>query len=291
VENHSLKPFRQRVLGTYVLLESCLRTLAAHGSALREATATDRAARRNPVPLGFERSETTPRRRSYAAVRAVEERSAISDQSYPRFTGEGYTVEVPVIETRKIGASVRRPRAYWIPPAWPEVIERLRLHGVELEQIGEPREVEVEAYRFRDVKLADAAYEGHVRVEESTASIERTPMRFPAGSVRVSTDQPLGDLAVLLLEPDSPDSFYRWGFFLEIFSRTEYVERYVLEPLAQRMLEQDAELRREYQQRLAADETFRSDGDARLDWFYRRSPYYDSRHMLYPVAREVAVGR
>jgi hypothetical protein len=34
VENHSLKPFKQRVLGTYILLESTL-TLTAEGQILK----------------------------------------------------------------------------------------------------------------------------------------------------------------------------------------------------------------------------------------------------------------
>ena len=139
---------------------------------------------------------------------------------------------------------------------------------------------------MQDVRLAATAYEGHVRVEESASRIERRTMLFPAGSVRVTTDQPLGDLAILLLEPDSQDSFYRWGFFLEIFSRTEYVERYVLEPLAQQMLDADAQLRREFEARLKSDEEFRGDAEARLRWFYERTPYYDQRYLLYPVARE-----
>ncbi|HWW27659.1 MAG TPA: M14 family metallopeptidase, partial [Caulobacter sp.] len=37
VENHSLKPYRQRVLGTYVLLEASLKVLARDGAALRAA--------------------------------------------------------------------------------------------------------------------------------------------------------------------------------------------------------------------------------------------------------------
>ncbi|MBM0105037.1 hypothetical protein JM946_09765 [Steroidobacter sp. S1-65] len=34
VENHSLKPYRQRVLGTYVLIEQALKTTAKHGAKL-----------------------------------------------------------------------------------------------------------------------------------------------------------------------------------------------------------------------------------------------------------------
>jgi hypothetical protein len=36
-------------------------------------------------------------------------------------------------------------------------------------------------------------------------------MMYPKGSVYITTDQPLGDLAMVLLEPLSKDSF-RWGF-------------------------------------------------------------------------------
>ena len=50
VENHSLKPYDQRVLGTYVLLESTLRVLGEHGDALRDAIHTDRASRRPELP-------------------------------------------------------------------------------------------------------------------------------------------------------------------------------------------------------------------------------------------------
>ena len=38
VENHSLKPYKQRVLGTYVLLESTLKLLATSGQLLKEIT-------------------------------------------------------------------------------------------------------------------------------------------------------------------------------------------------------------------------------------------------------------
>ena len=41
VENHSLKTYPQRVLGTYVLLEASLQALAAHGQELQQAIAAD----------------------------------------------------------------------------------------------------------------------------------------------------------------------------------------------------------------------------------------------------------
>ena len=68
--------------------------------------------------------------------------------------------------------------------------------------------------------------------------------------------------------------------------RTEYFEEYVMEPLAERMLAEDPDLRREFEAALAADEELASDPRRRLDWLYRRTPYFDERWNLYPVGRE-----
>ena len=109
---------------------------------------------------------------------------------------------------------------------------------------------------------------------------------FPAGSVQVPTAQPLGDLAVALLEPQSVDSFLAWGFFLEILQRTEYIEGYVLAPMAERMLATEPKLKADFETRLRDDPTFAADPNARKRWFYERSPYYDDRYLLYPVGIE-----
>jgi hypothetical protein len=109
---------------------------------------------------------------------------------------------------------------------------------------------------------------------------------FPAGSVRVPTDQSLGELVVAMLEPGSNDSLFHWGFFSEILQRTEYIEGYVVAPLAERMLAEDPVLKNEFEARLAADPEFGTDPAARLQWIYERSPFRDSRYLLYPVGIE-----
>jgi hypothetical protein len=53
------------------------------------------------------------------------------------------------------------------------------------------------------------------------------------------------------------------------------------------MLAADPKLKAEFEAKLAADPKFAADGDARLSWFYARTPYYDDRHLLYPVGREL----
>lgn len=90
-----------------------------------------------------------------------------------------------------------------------------------------------------------------------------------------------------MLEPESPDSLFQWGYLAEILQRTEYVEGYVMEPMARAMLEADPELAAEFEKKLIDDEEFAGDRQARLQWFYEKTPFYDRRHRLYPIARSV----
>ncbi|MEM9292091.1 MAG: M14 family metallopeptidase [Acidobacteriota bacterium] len=290
VENHSLKPYPQRVLGTYVLLRTSLRVLGEEGLALRQATAEDRRELRDPLPLGFQQaSDWAPVAEDFLGVESRVELSPITGRPEVRYTGRPVTLSVPLLDTTEPSLSVARPAAYWIPPQWGEVAERLRAHGVELERVAEDRWVTGTRYRLLDPQLDSDVFEGRMRV---SASVEGEAARalLPAGSWRVATDQPLGTLAMLLLEPQAADSFFQWGFFHSVLQRTEYIESYVVEPLARRMLEADEALAEEFQQRLRSDAEFAADPRARLDFFYRRTPYYDAQFQVYPILREEPEG-
>ena len=223
--------------------------------------------------------------------------SAISGGLRIEFTGKPVTLKIPHERANHVTASVTRPKAYWIPPAWSEVVQRLELHGIQLERITEPRDAKVTMYRLEEMKFhgkdetrrqveEEQPFEGRVQISARPIAEQRTE-HYPAGSVRVPTNQPLGDLAAVLLEPASLDSFLQWGFFDEVFQHTEYIEGYVIAPLADRMLAENPTLKAEFEAKLAADPKFAADPDARLGWFYQRTPYYDERFLLYPIGREL----
>lgn len=292
VENHSLKPYDQRVLGTYLLLASTLKVLGEQHASLRQAVAVDRAARPEEVPLGWQEPEDgDPGDFPLKGVRSERYLGPVSGAVQVRWTGEVEETRVPNVRLSEPRATVRRPRAYLIPPAWVDIAERVALHGIRVSRLEEPVTALVEVYRLPEADIAPSApytpslFEGRVRVDPGTLITETARRTFPAGSYRVDTDQPLGDLAVLLLEPGSADSFFQWGLFLEIFNRTEYADAYVMEPLAQRMMEQDPALLEAFQQRLLNDPDFAADPGQRLQWFYEKTPYFDQNYRVYPVAR------
>ena len=292
VENHSLKPYKRRVLGTYVLLAESLALLASEKVSLRQATLEDQQRRPQSIPLGFKRNENlTPVNESFKGIRSERFQGEVSAAEVVRWTGKPVTESIPRIYITEPSKMAEIPVAYVIPAAWSDIAERIALHGIEVEKLSEPLSTQAEVYRLPDAGIAEPSdwtpnpFEGHIRIDPGVPVKQLIEASFPAGSYRINTDQPLGELLVLMLEPEAPDSFLQWGFFLEIFTRTEYAEAYVMEPLAQKMLENDAELKARFEQKLASDETFTTSQRQRLMWFYEQTPFYDEAYLLYPVAR------
>ena len=252
---------------------------------LHRAVTADRARRPAELPLTWRIPDAEPEQVEFLGIESRLVPAPVSGGKKIEWNGKPVTLTVPHLKTTEPVLEVKVPKAYWIPSTWPEVIARLEAHGVLLERLGEARELELEMVRLTEPVLAKAPYEGRVPVTCTPVAELRTQL-FPAGSVRVTTDQPLGELAVLLLEPESPDSFFQWGFFHEVLQRTEYFEGYVMEPLAERMMAENPELKREFEALLESDPEFAKNGRARLHWFYERSEYFDERWQLYPVARE-----
>jgi hypothetical protein len=186
----------------------------------------------------------------------------------------------------RVKAAVVPPLSYIVPAQWADVIEVLQAHGVKFHRTTAPVMIEIESYRFHDVKWPGGPFEGR-QMPSFRAEMVRENRTFPTGSVVVPVAQTLARLAINLLEPEAPDSFVRWGFFNATFEQKEYAENYILEKLAREMLKNDQKLRDEFQRKLATDPAFASNPRDRLMFFYRRSPYWDPYMNLYPVGRIV----
>ena len=286
VESHSLKPYRQRVLGTYVLVEESLRLVGADGARIEDAIASDRASRPRTEILSWKAAPkplfVMP---DFRGVAYGKYKSAASGGTEVRWLGRPVTQRMPVLGQipDKI---ITLPAAWWVPATKAEVIALLRLHGIAFETLAQPRTLTLDMVRLADPKLKGAD-EGHIPLAAGGFTHKLRQETFPAGSVRVPSDQPLGLLAAAMLEPEGPDSLLAWNLYPEILMRTEYIEGYAIAPLAERMLVASPALRKEFEAKLKADSKFAADPDARLGWFYERTPYYDERFLLYPVGREL----
>ena len=288
VETHMLKDFRTRVAVNEALLVEMLRMLGAEGDALQAANAQADAARfteGTPMPLAFGLADSTEviDFQGYADTRTESE---LSGGTWVRYdTAQPQTLRVPVQRTVTVTAEAPAPAAYVIPPQWSAVIDRLRMHGVAMTRIDAETTVDAGRYRFGKVSWAPRPFEGRHAIVELEQTLGTSEQDIAAGSWLIPMDQPKARLIALLLEPASPDSFLRWGFFDAIFEDKEYAEPRVMEAMAREMLAKDPALKSAFETRLANDAAFAADPRARLRFFYERTPYFDSEFSRYPVLR------
>jgi hypothetical protein len=110
------------------------------------------------------------------------------------------------------GRSVRIPYAYLITAGGPDVLRKLRQHGIAVERLTEAVTLETEAFRIKDIKGSERLYQGH-RTNAVKGESAPEKREFPAGTFLVRMAQPLGRLAAYLLEPESDDGLLVWNAF------------------------------------------------------------------------------
>lgn len=285
VETHSLKPHRQRVLGTYTLVESALRIVGDDTAKLKAAIATDRAARPTEIILSWKSIDKPIKTIPFKGIAHETYRSPVSGVDEIRWLGKPVNQQMDVFGVAP-DLKIKLPKAYWVPATAADVIARMKVHGIEMKTIEAPRTLTLDMVRLDEPKLGPVN-EGHVPLSAKSYRHEMMAITMPKGSVRVPVDQPLGLLTAAMLEAESADSFLAWNFFPGILQRTEYIEGYAISPLAEAMMARDPALKAEFKTKLAADPAFASNANARLEWFYKQSPYFDANYLLYPVGREM----
>ncbi|MCX7612023.1 MAG: hypothetical protein N2043_10610, partial [Ignavibacterium sp.] len=212
-----------------------------------------------------------------------EEYSSIMGVTVRKYTQKPIEVEVPIFNKCKSKVKIVLPEAYLIPIEYQFVADKLRLHNVKIFRCSSNITLEVERYKFYDVSFASKPYEGrqqpNFKVEMFKEKVQINKNYFV-----VPTNQRTLRIIVHLLEPESVDSLVSWGFFNHIFERKEYAEAYIMEPIAQQMLKNDPELRNEFKKK-CEDESFCKNPFERLDFFYKRSPFFDKNENVYPILR------
>jgi hypothetical protein len=296
IETHMLKDYGSRVIGTYDFLRAALEEVNRDPERLRTLV---RAADERIVaagktfeptrsyPLDFELTEEVTLF-DLKAFQYETEHSDISDDLRVVYGHEPLDLTVPMYQTFRVTKAVAPPLSYVVPVQWPNVIDVLKAHGLEIKTLALAASIEVESYRFTNVAWPHGPFEGH---HMPSFDVERTleTRVFPAGSAIVPMAQPAARVILNLLEPEAPDSLVRWGFFNAIFEEKEYAEHYILETLAREMMAHDPALQQEFEQMLAQDAKFAASPSERLRFFYKRSPYWDPQMNLYPVGRIISV--
>ena len=285
VETHVLKPYRERVDATYrVMVETvgyCIQNAPDLKRRVKDASSSLRTG--STVVLD---STLTPEKTPYTFLgfEYVPVDSPITGSKVAAWDRtKPITVETTVRNTFAPGLTASVPDGYAVAPACLEAIDRLGLHGIKFRRLTEATKGRFTGTRFSDVRLPASSFEGRQMPSYKATELEYERTLAKETSIIEVTPEN-ARLLVHLLEPMAPDSFAKWGFMNAFFEQKEYGEDYAVEPLAQKMLRDDEELRAEFNRRLG-DPVFANSPSARLRFFFERSSYNDFRLNEYPVVR------
>lgn len=289
VETHSLKDYKTRVSGNYLLLKHILdlcnleyQNLTAIHAANDRETAENLPG--NDLPLRIDVDMEADSTINLAGIDYTVEPSDLSGQGWVRYNGKPKTIPVPLFSKTTVGAAATVPYAYLIPQEWTLQLYRMKLHNIDIRYLAEPVELPVESYRFKNVSWRSRPFEGQQMANYEVEPIQET-RQYPAGTAVILMNQRVNRVICHLLEPQSPDAFVAWGYWNTIFERKEYGEDYVLEELARQQLAKDPDLRKAFEAYVNSSEDIANSPFARLYFFYARTPYYENRENVYPVGK------
>ena len=120
-----------------------------------------------------------------------------------------------------------RPWAYLLPRLAVDAIAMLRRHGIEVERLTEPAELQVDAYTVAGVTHEKAFNHAATTVVE-VGEVVTEERLFPIGTYVVRTAQPLGRLVAHMLEVETRDNVIYWNTMDEWIPRSTVVPIYKL---------------------------------------------------------------
>jgi len=264
-EGYAYAEFKTRVLATKEFLKAVLQFSYDHAeeikSLLRRAEEETIAWGRDPSrgePIGL-RFQQVPFDRP-VKVLAFELKEVIDSKTSEKkvlVTDEPKTYEVPYLGKFIKTRTTPRPFAYLLPLAERSLTEKLRQHGVFVERLVNPLEVEVEVFRADRVEASPRPYQGHhlVTVSGQWTTERRT---FPPGTFVVPMAQRSANVAAYLLEPESDDGFVRWNYLDHLLVGTARGDS-VYATWLREHLEQLPRLHRAFEERAKADPNFAND--------------------------------
>lgn len=112
------------------------------------------------------------------------------------------------------GESRRITGAYLLPPSLRPILERLHAHGIHLYRLTTPVERLIRVFGITDIAYDTRPFQGHFMMKDVTGAFRTETRNIPAGWYVVPLDrtQPYRQLVSVLLEPESADALYRYGY-------------------------------------------------------------------------------
>ena len=288
VETHMLKPYKQRVEGTYELMISMLEIIEENHEkiALLREGSINNFKEGTEYPLDWQIDTTrisTLKFKGFEGKMITSEVTGSQRLKYDR--DKPFTKDVKYQNYFKPSIQVTVPKAYVVPQGWHDVVELLKLNQVQMKRFEKDTTLTVTSYKIAGFETRKNAYEGHYPHYNTTINASKENITFRKGDYYIATNQPAKRYLLETLEPQAPDSFFNWNFFDTILQQKEGFSPYVFEDTAKVMLDNNDQLRTEFQKKKENDKDFSANWYMQLNWLYQQSIHAEKTYMQYPIYR------
>lgn len=286
-ETHMLKPFKDRYESMRALVESALDFTVKHAGQIQQLRRAAKAAGRTRAewPIHWAMDEANPGSFRFKGYEAKYKPSVLGGYTRLHYDRNSpWERDIAWYNRFNADITVTAPKAYVIPQAWREAIERLQLNGVHIERVAADRMEEVDYYHIVSVASRPSAYEGHMFHDDVQLEKRRAQVLLRAGDHIVALNQDAARYIVETLEPLAHDSFFRWGFFNSVLEKKEAYSDYVFEDEAEQLLLNEPELASKFTEWKAANPGLLSNQEAVLDFIFANcAKYREPEWRRYPV--------
>jgi hypothetical protein len=202
--------------------------------------------------------------------------------SYDR--NQPWEKDIPYYDNFVEDVVVKTPKAYLIPQAWREAIQRLEWNGVILRRLEANQEMQVQSYQIKQVTSRANAYEGQMFHDEVEVTSTSEMIQARAGDYVLDLNQPNARYAIETLEPQAHDSFFRWGFFNSVLEKKEAFSDYVFEDSAYEMLQTEPELAEKFATWKKTNPALLNSQEAVLDFIFAHGKrFHEPEWRRYPI--------
>jgi hypothetical protein len=288
VETHMFKPYEERVLSTWHLLRETLRFSALYGQEMAEVrrAAWQEKMDRQEFTLQWKLDTSRHQMINFRGYTVKQRESKVTgQQTYYFDRSDPWEKEIPYYKFFNPAATASVPDFYILPSAWREVVERLQLNRVEMEQLTTDSIIEAEIYYIEKYQTVKQPYNGHYMHYDVQTRKVNEKVQLLSGDWIIPTRQKAIEYLVQTLEPKGNDSFFSWNFFDEILFRNEYFSPYIFEETAEELLKNDPRLAKDFKEKKGEDPDFAESGNSQLRYIYESSPWSEATYMRYPVYR------
>lgn len=288
VETHMLKPYKQRVEGTYELMISMIELVEQDADTIKSLKLQNQNQYQpnDTYPLNWVLDQLQHSTINFKGFEADTITSAITGKPRLKYdTSKPFEKPINYQNYFKPKDSVVIPEAYVIPQGWHNIIELLKINNVAFEQLNNDTTITVESYRISNYKTRNNAYEGHYLHYDTEVEQTTTSKNFRKGDYYIPTQQFAIRYLLETLEPQAVDSFFNWNFFDTILQQKEGFSPYVWEDKIIELFAQNPRLQIAFNMKKSQDSTFANNWYEQLNWIHKHSEFYEKAHLQYPVYR------